>query len=247
MKRAATTWIASCTCAASLGIESCATTTETVKGDDGSALCLAARVRVPISKSTGPVGPPEAAQRPIGRSELWIDASRSSGSDAQDVGAGHQIVLDGVTFAGPDRVESTMEFSRLAVSLAAIAEFEESFALSAVVGLVFLERELRLDSASQSASDDARTAGLDFGVEFDWRRPRQPMLAYGRFHAALAGGSSTGTDQRIVELGFGWAFDEHFQLRAGWRHWSWIEGRDGADSDLDYSLSGPVLTLDARL
>ena len=220
---------------------SCATTTETVEGEDGSAFALAARARIPTASE-----PRANAAGVTTTSEVRVEVSTASGSDAQDVEAGHQLDFGGLFVPGPARVASDFEARELDVVFAPTVALDASMSFTPSFGLVLVEREVRLRSGAQSGRDDARGYGFDLGLELEWRAPSSSFVAYGAFRGALLVGDGSGMERRTIELGVGWWFDPHVALRAGWRHWNWRED-PGAGSELDYTLAGPVVTLDVRL
>lgn len=220
---------------------SCATTTETVEGEDGSAFALAARARIPTGNE-----PRTNAAGVTTAPEVRVEASTASGSDAQDVGAGRQLDFGGLFVAGPANVTSELEVYEFDVAFAPTVALDASLSFTPWFGFVLVEREVRLQSGALTGRDNARGYGFDLGFEFEWRAPDEHFVAYGSFRGALLAGDGSGMERRAVELGVGWWFDAHLALRAGWRHWSWRED-PGAGSELDYALAGPVVTLDVRL
>lgn len=229
----------------------CATTTKNIEGDDGSSFAAAVRVRFPRKPASAPaVAPTDPASAPLPTpleqgSEFWLDIVDASGRDAQDLAAGQQIQFGDALFIGPERVASELQLREFSLSIAPIGRLDESVWVAASIGLTLLQRELRLRTPSQSFDDRAQMFGLAYGLELDVRKPDAHPLFYGRFHGALAFGSGSAVEERVLELGLGWRFHEHASLRLGLRYWKWIESTNSG-SDIDYALSGPVLALDFR-
>ena len=130
---------------------SCATTTETVEGEDGSAFALAARARIPTASE-----PRANAAGVTTTSEVRVEVSTASGSDVQDVEAGHQLDCGGLFVPGPARVASDFEARELDVVFAPTVALDASMSFTPSFGFVLVEREVRLRSGAQSGRDDAR-------------------------------------------------------------------------------------------
>lgn len=219
---------------------SCVATSERIDGDDGSVFAYGARVRLPLGVRD------EADTSRSRGAELRIEASTASGSDEQDLAAGEQIRFEGIFVPGPARVETELEERELVLAIAAELALDEAFTLTPFVGFVFAERELRVDTGVLSASDDARDFGFDLGLELGWRARSAPFRAYAALRAALLLDDGAGANRRAIELGLAWNIDQHAALLLGWRQWNWREEPGLGASDLDYTLSGPVATLEVR-
>lgn len=230
--------LAACTAVA------CTTTTKNIEGDDGSVLALGARVRLPVrvAESSDPQHTPPNVREPSG--EIWIDVLHSSGDDAQDLAFDEQISFKDALFVGPERVSSTLTASALRASCAFSGELTESLRLAALIGLSFVRRELELRSLSASVDDTTNFVGPAYGLELEVGDRDAHGFFHAGFHGTIAFGSGGGLDTRTLEVGVGWRFDEHFAARAGLRYTKWLESPSGGASDVDYELSGPMISLE---
>lgn len=231
--------IALCACAAL----ACTSTTKNIEGDDGSSLAIEARARIPIRRETARGSrPPESPREMAG--EVWVDVLHTAGEDSQDLALNEQISFHDALFVGPERVSSTLTASSVRGTAALRGELSETLRLAALVGLSFVRRELELRSPSSSVDDTTSFLGPAYGVELEIGDREAHARFYAGFHGTLAFGSGGGLDTRTVEVGVGWRFDEHFAARAGLRYTKWLESPNRGASDVDYVLSGPMISLE---
>lgn len=225
---------------AAAALAGCASTVPTtaIKVADSSATLPTLRASVRLERSDRP----QAGLRD--EQALEFIAATGKGSDTQSLSAGQPPVVVGdtvTTFNAPQSLRHEYEFTYLDFSWRGRLQFGPTAGrLELLAGLSYLETELRVASATQSALEKRSAAGLSLGVGGIWDvRPSTSLQVRAVFIAPLGEFDEiTRIEGYVVQ-----ALGRNLAARAGYAAWR-IRVDSSNTSAVKVNLSGPSLGLD---
>lgn len=212
-------------------------TTTTINADGKNVAVPSMRVAVNLDD-----GPASAA--PHTGHAIELGHARAKGRGDQTLSTGQNPILFGnQTFAAPQQLRNEFAFNYTDISWRWRKFFgERVMGLELSAGVAHTVLDLSVTSATQRASGNFATNGVQGGVGFVWR-----MASATSLHARAAGYASSNatgiSNLGRYELFLSQALGDNLALRAGYAKWE-MTGKSGElTSRFRVSFSGPTLEL----
>jgi hypothetical protein len=232
-----------------------------IEGSDRGVFFPTGRVTVPLLREgeSALIGPSSAGERPATASEgeggpsppveaktfrpslgAEVDYVYGHGRSSQSLGVGETVELDRIPIEGPARIRHRYDFHLGMVGLRGGVWIREILGIEAILGGAVDHLDLEVESPGREERDGVTTPGTVLGGQIGVR-PVRPLALYAR-------GTWTGVPLALsflrknnlvgIEAGGELSPIPGVGLLGGWQWWI-FDDRDGFESDVRLSFSGP--------
>jgi len=227
-----------------LTLAGCGTTsipTTTIDISDRGAFQPSLRVGWNISKVPGAPSDPQSSHG------IEIGAMRTSGDDTQNLATGQSpVIFGGTTFNPVQTLQYEADLAYYDVTYRFRYFFGDgSFGIEALAGLAHAILDLTVSSATQRASQNLSSTGIQLGIGGIWRlRPGTSLQArYTWFGSSYYYEDTTVSS---VEFSAAQALGRNLVVRGGYAYTRVYSDREDTTSDIKVILSGPSLRLELQ-